>query len=111
MTTKLPLKYEPTLTSAKCRHKIHAGYTVLMISWILICFEGRIEHLLSKSVLYLDLPFCSLNVEKFPFFIFSSFQNNTGVLLNSSSLFALSFLHLVCFAQKTYVQQRYVFAC
>lgn len=70
MTTKLPLKYEPTLTSAKCCHKIHAGYTVLMLSWILTGFEGRIEHLLNKSVLYLDLPFCSLKVEKFPFLYF-----------------------------------------
>lgn len=43
MTTKLPPKYEPILTPAKCCHKMDAGYTVLMICWVLVCFEGRIE--------------------------------------------------------------------
>lgn len=74
MTTKVPLKYEPILTSAKCCHKIDAGYTVLVICWILICFEGWIEHFTQQVCSLLTPTFLFAQCEKISFFIFSSFQ-------------------------------------
>lgn len=68
MTTKLPLKYETTLTSVKCYHKIDAGYTVLRACWMLIYFEGRIEKFIQQVCSLLSPIFLFAQCEKISFF-------------------------------------------
>lgn len=99
MTTELPRKCEPTLTSAKCCHKIDAGYAVLMICWVLIYFEGRIEHFTQQVCSLLSPTFLFAQCEKILLYCIFFFQNHLQkqcafefLLLIYFILFALSMI-------------------